>query len=229
MNVTRTKKTIMNLIEAIDKVKAHCLANGCPNKISIYIAALKKLYAAKVMNNNPELAYLEGNDRNGYLHDMKIAQRYADLNRYTIAINILRKLGMIDCIKDRWTTVHNYLGDDNIIRKSAISAKKGEKVLIPLNMRDGSIIGIGKGNDDWNNSAPHGAGRLMSRSAARKSIDMDDYRKSMTGIFTTSVNADTIDEAPMAYKPSEKIVEQIAPTVDVIKVIKPIYNFKASE
>ena len=217
----------MNLNDAIADLKNRCLAAGKPQLISVGIEKMKAAYAAKKVKIDKDLAYLVDKNRDDYIFDMKLAQEWAILNRRTIANVILKRMGLVEL--DCFSTVHNYLGDDNIIRKSAISAKKGEKVLIPLNMRDGSIIGIGKGNDDWNNSAPHGAGRLMSRSAARKSIDMDDYRKSMTGIFTTSVNADTIDEAPMAYKPSEKIVEQIAPTVDVIKVIKPIYNFKASE
>ena len=128
-----------------------------------------------------------------------------------------------------WTTEHNYIASDNIIRKSAISAKKGQKVLIPLNMRDGSIIGIGKGNDDWNQSAPHGAGRRMSRAKARAEVDMKAYEDSMKGIFTTSVSRATIDEAPQAYKPSKNIIAQIADTVDVVEVIKPVYNFKAAE
>lgn len=178
---------------------------------------------------NADLAYLVGEDREGYIHDMKIAQRWAMLNRYTIACNILRKFDMLEKLDGCWTTVHNYLGEDNIIRKSAISAKKGEQVLIPLNMRDGSIIAVGKGNDDWNCSAPHGAGRLMSRAAAKKQISFNDFKKSMDGIFTTSVSSATIDEAPMAYKPAAKILEQIADTVEVVKVIKPIYNFKAAE
>ena len=158
---------------------------------------------------------------------MKIAQRWASLNRRKIGERICKAMGWT--MENVFETIHNYLGDDNIIRKSAISAKKGERVLIPLNMRDGSIIGVGKGNEDWNNSAPHGAGRLMSRAKARESIDLAAYEKSMEGIFTTSVSKDTIDEAPFAYKPSNKIVEQIADTVDVVEVIKPVYNFKASE
>lgn len=217
----------MKINEAIEKVKAACLAKGRPDLIPTAIGRVKNLYKAKKDAIEADLAYLEGESRDGYIHDMKIAQRWAHLNRQKIGERICKAMGWT--MVDSFETVHNYLGDDNIIRKSSISAKKGEKVLIPLNMRDGSIIGVGKGNEDWNNSAPHGAGRLMSRAKARASIDIEAYKKSMEGIFTTSVSQDTIDEAPFAYKPSEKIVEQIADTVDVVEVIKPVYNFKASE
>lgn len=217
----------MKIDEAIAKVKASCLAKGRPDLIPTAIGRVKNLYKAKKDAIEVDLAYLEGDSRDGYIHDMKIAQRWASLNRRKIGERICKAMGWT--MENVFETIHNYLGDDNIIRKSAISAKKGERVLIPLNMRDGSIIGVGKGNEDWNNSAPHGAGRLMSRAKARESIDLAAYEKSMEGIFTTSVSKDTIDEAPFAYKPSKKIVEQIADTVDVVEVIKPVYNFKASE
>lgn len=217
----------MKIDEAIEKVKAACMAKGRPDLIPTAIGRVKNLYKEKKNAIDVDLAYLDGESRDGYIHDMKIAQRWASLNRRKIGERICKAMGWT--MENVFETIHNYLGDDNIIRKSAISAKKGERVLIPLNMRDGSIIGIGKGNDDWNNSAPHGAGRLMSRAKARESIDLAAYEKSMEGIFTTSVSKDTIDEAPFAYKPSKKIVEQIADTVDVIEVIKPVYNFKASE
>ena len=133
-------------------------------------------------------------------------------------------------IDNYFESVHNYISfEDNIVRKWAISAKKGEKVIIPINMRDGCIIGIGKGNEDWNNSAPHGAGRVMSRSEAMKIINLDDYKKSMENIYTTSVTENTKDEAPFAYKSIKEILEHIIPTVEVVTVIKPVYNFKASE
>ena len=135
-------------------------------------------------------------------------------------------LGYINCFE----TIHNYISfEDNIVRKGAISAKKGEKVLIPMNMRDGCIIGIGKGNNDWNKSAPHGAGRIMSRMKAKETFDLDEYKESMKDIYTTSVNEDTIDEAPFVYKPMQEIIDNISDTVDIIKIIKPIYNFKASD
>ena len=217
----------MKIDEAIEKVKAACMAKGRPDLIPTAIGRVKNLYKEKKNAIDVDLAYLEGGSRDGYIHDMKIAQRWASLNRRKIGERICKAMGWT--MENVFETIHNYLGDDNIIRKSAISAKKGERVLIPLNMRDGSIIGIGKGNEDWNNSAPHGAGRLMSRAKARESIDLAAYEKSMEGIFTTSVSKDTIDEAPQAYKNSNKIVEQIADTVDVVEVIKPVYNFKASE
>ena len=217
----------MKIDEAIEKVKAACMAKGRPDLIPTAIGRVKNLYKEKKNAIDVDLAYLDGESRDGYIHDMKIAQRWASLNRRKIGERICKAMGWT--MENVFETIHNYLGDDNIIRKSAISAKKGERVLIPLNMRDGSIIGVGKGNEDWNNSAPHGAGRLMSRAKARESIDLAAYEKSMEGIFTTSVSNDTIDEAPFAYKPSKKIIEQIADTVDVIEVIKPVYNFKASE
>ena len=217
----------MKIDEAIEKVKAACMAKGRPDLIPTAIGRVKNLYKEKKNAIDVDLAYLDGESRDGYIHDMKIAQRWASLNRRKIGERICKAMGWT--MENVFETIHNYLGDDNIIRKSAISAKKGERVFIPLNMRDGSIIGIGKGNEDWNNSAPHGAGRLMSRAKARESIDLAAYEKSMEGIFTTSVSKDTIDEAPFAYKPSKKIIEQIADTVDVVEVIKPVYNFKASE
>lgn len=174
-----------------------------------------------------DLAYLENEYRDYYLHDMKICQEFAVLNRFTMAKTIAHYMGFN--IDDYFESVHNYISfEDNIIRKGAISAKANEKVIIPINMRDGCIIGVGKGNIDWNNSAPHGAGRIMSRNTAKEQIKLDDYKKSMKNIYTTSVNEDTIDEAPFVYKPIEEIVEKITPTVDVKKIIKPIYNFKAS-
>lgn len=178
-----------------------------------------------------DLCYLEGKDREDYLHDMKLCQEFALLNREYIANEILYEIG-VGTLKDviYFQCIHNYINfEDNIVRKGAISARKGEKVIIPMNMRDGCIIGIGKGNEDWNYSAPHGAGRTMSRNIARQTINMEDYKNSMTGIFTTSLNEGTIDEAPMAYKPMEEIIDNIKDTVEVVAIIKPIYNFKASE
>ncbi len=175
------------------------------------------------------LCYLTGDSRDRYLHDMKICQEYASLNRKFMANIILSKMfgkGLEDFI--HFETVHNYINfKDNIIRKGAISAYKDEKVLIPINMRDGSIIGIGKGNPDWNYSAPHGAGRLMSRKTAKEEIDLEDFIKSMEGIYSTSVGQKTLDESPFAYKPIEEILENIGQTIEVIHIIKPIYNFKA--
>lgn len=175
-----------------------------------------------------DLCYLEGAHRDDYLHDMKICQEYAVKNREEIARRILGFL-KVDPV-EVFHTVHNYIDfEDNIIRKGAIRCNKGEKLVIPLSMASGSIIGIGKGNEDWNCSGPHGAGRLMSRSKAREVISMDDFKHSMEGIFTTSVNESTLDESPMAYKPAEEIIELVKDTIDIVEVVKPIYNFKASD
>lgn len=193
-----------------------------------------KLEKPKIPN---ELCYLTDNYKNDYLHDMKICQEYAILNRETIAKNIINnvinpmieeKLNYNEI--DKFQTVHNYINfEDNIIRKGAISAYKGEKVIIPMNMRDGSLICVGKGNPEWNYSAPHGAGRIMSRGKAKENINMEEYVNSMKYIYTTSVNQSTIDEAPMVYKPMQEIIDNIKDTVNIVKIIKPIYNFKASE
>lgn len=175
-----------------------------------------------------ELAYLEDNNREDYLHDMKICQEFAVLNRLTIAKSIAEYMGWN--IDNYFESVHNYISfDDNIVRKGSISAKLGERVIIPINMRDGCIVGTGLGNEDWNYSAPHGAGRVMSRMEALKNINLDEYKESMKDIYTTSVNEDTKDEAPFVYKSLEEILEHIIPTVKVDKIIKPKYNFKASE
>lgn len=191
------------------------------------IRELRKKFAS-AQKIPDDLCYLEGAHREAYLHDMRICQEYAIQNREEIARRIMKFLKVVPV--EVFHTVHNYIDfEDNIIRKGAIRCNKGEKVIIPLNMRDGSIIGIGKGNEDWNCSGPHGAGRLMSRSKAKESIAMDDFKHSMEGIFTTSVNESTLDESPMAYKSAEEIIELVKDTVDIIEVIRPIYNFKASE
>jgi RNA-splicing ligase RtcB len=195
-------------------------------------SALQKLesqYQKAAPSYPKSLCYLEGEWRERYLHDMKICQDFATLNRRVIADIILQHLleKTLDSFS-HFTTIHNYVDfADNIIRKGAISAQKGEKVIIPINMRDGSIIAIGKGNPDWNYSAPHGAGRIMSRSEARKAFKLTEYQEAMEGIYSTSVAQTTIDEIPMAYKPIEEILKNIKDTADVVEVIKPIYNFKA--
>ena len=191
------------------------------------VRELREKYAAA--EKVPEdLCYLEGAHRDNYLHDMKICQEYALRNREEIARRILGYL-QVEAVR-KFHTVHNYIDfEDNIIRKGSIRCNKDEMVIIPLNMRDGSIIGIGKGNVDWNCSGPHGAGRLMSRSKAREAISMADFKDAMNGIFTTSVNESTLDESPMAYKDAGEIIELVKDTIDIVEVIKPIYNFKASE
>lgn len=175
-----------------------------------------------------ELAYLEGQNLEDYLHDMAIMQNFASLNRRIIKEVILdgMKLKEEGC----FSTIHNYIDiESGILRKGAVSAKQGEKLLIPINMRDGSLICTGIGNPDWNYSAPHGAGRLMSRKDAESSFTVSAFKKEMEGIYTTSVNSDTLDECPMAYKPMDEIINNISETVKIERIIKPIYNFKASE
>ena len=164
-----------------------------------------------------------------YLFDAALCGEYADLSRKKMAAVILEECFPDADLAGGFTTLHNYIGADGYIRKGAISARKGQKVLIPLNMRDGCIVGTGKGNPDWNYSAPHGAGRIMSRAAARANINLNDYVKSMQGIYSTTVNSETIDEAPSAYKPADEIVELVKDTVKVDKRIYPVYNFKAAE
>ena len=174
-----------------------------------------------------DLCYLYGSYLEDYLHDVEICQRFARQSREKMAEVILGHTGLTAL--DAFHTIHNYIDtDEMILRKGAIAAHEGELVLIPINMRDGSVLATGKGNPEWNFSAPHGAGRIMSRSRARDAIDMAEYRKSMEGIYTTSVNASTLDEAPMAYKSLDDIIDVIEESVDVIEVLKPVFNYKAS-
>jgi len=207
-------------------------ASGRQKEIEKAIKDLKSSFQSNPLKIPKDLCYLSGEWRDKYLHDMKICQEYAKANRNVMAGIIVKQMGLEHLWDWRnvFTTVHNYIDHDtNIVRKGAISAKKGELLLIPINMRDGCIIGRGKGNDDWNCSAPHGAGRIMSRSKAKELLSIEEYKDAMNGIYTTSVSESTIDEAPMAYKPMDEIVENIKDTVEIIKIIKPIYNFKASE
>ena len=191
-------------------------------------AALKALHWNSHEATIPEdLCFVYGTYLEDYLHDVEICQRFARRSRERMAEIILERLGITAV--DAFHTIHNYIDtDEMILRKGAIAAHTGEKVLIPINMRDGSVLAVGKGNADWNFSAPHGAGRIMSRTAARERLDMDEYRREMTGVYTTSVNEATLDEAPMAYKSLEDIIDVIRESVDVIEVLKPIYNFKAN-
>ena len=182
-----------------------------------------------------ELSYLEGRYRDDYLNDMRLCQRWAEINSRTITGLIadwLTEQGYADteaCREEPFESVHNYIGPDNIIRKGAIAAYEGQRCIIPMNMRDGSLICVGKGNADWNCSAPHGAGRRMSRAEAFRTVSLDDYAQSMQGIYTESVSEETKDEAPIVYKPKEEIIENIRDTVVVVNVVKPVYNFKAAE
>lgn len=191
-------------------------------------AALRELQWADAPLTIPEdLCYVYGEYLSDYLHDVEICQQFARRNRELIAAVLLDRTGLMGT--DAFHTVHNYIDtEEMILRKGAIAAHKGEKVLIPINMRDGSVLAIGRGNPEWNFSAPHGAGRLMSRGAAREALSMQAYEESMKGVYTTSVNPSTLDEAPMAYKSLEDIIGVIRDSVDVIDIMKPIYNFKAS-
>lgn len=210
-----------------DRLIAEYKDQGRSSEIQDAIKELRNTWRKKTNDIPKELCYLTGKYRDDYIYDMKICQRFAKQNRLMIALKIMLSMGWYSI--DLFETVHNYIDESNMIRKGAISAKKGEKVLIPINMRDGSLLCVGKGNEDWNCSAPHGAGRIMSRSKARESISMESFRESMTGIYTTSVCESTIDESPMAYKSMNEIINNIKDTVDILDVLKPVYNFKASE
>ncbi|MBQ3970268.1 MAG: RtcB family protein [Clostridia bacterium] len=192
-------------------------------------AALEKLRCEKELTEPtiPEdLCWLYGKYLDDYLHDVEICQNFAKRNREKMAEVILERMGISGT--DGFHTIHNYIDtDEMILRKGAIAAHKGEKVLIPINMRDGSVLAVGKGNPEWNYSAPHGAGRIMSRTRAKNELDMEEYQKAMEGIYTTSVNEHTLDEAPMAYKSLSDIIDVIGEAVDIVEVLKPIYNFKA--
>ncbi len=210
---------------SVDDLISGYKAQGREKKIQSAIKELKN----QVLTGIPHaLAYVEEDLFEDYIHDMRIVQRFAELNRKAMVDEIIK--GMKLKVTDQFTTIHNYIDTDaRILRKGAVSAKLGEKLLIPINMRDGSLVCIGKGNEDWNCSAPHGAGRLMSRTQARNTFTVSEFKKQMKDIYTTSVSKDTLDECPMAYKDMSDIVDNIGPTADIVKMIKPIYNFKAGE
>ncbi len=209
--------------QRVKEVVDHLKAEGRSDEIAATLAELKARYP----HVPDQLCYLTGEARQRYLDDMRICQLFASRNREVMADIILRRLGLT--AQGQFHTVHNYIAhEDNIVRKGAISAAVGERVLIPINMRDGCIYGTGKGNAEWNNSAPHGAGRLMSRTAALRELSLDDFREQMAGVYSSSVLPSTLDEAPMAYKGIDAILSRIGPTVDVVDVFKPVYNYKAS-
>ena len=209
----------------IQETIAQLKAEGRFQEIQKTITALKKEH---VLDIPKDLAYVEGKLFEDYIHDMRIVQRFAVLNRKAMMDVILSGMGFTKA--DEFTTIHNYIDTDAmVLRKGSVSAKKGEKLLIPINMRDGSLICVGKGNEDWNCSAPHGAGRLMSRADAKQSFTVSEFRKQMADVFTTSVNKSTLDECPMAYKGMQDILDNIGPTAEVVKIIRPIYNFKAGD
>lgn len=205
----------------IDQLKAE----GRFREIQKTIQALKKEHK---LNIPKDLAYVEGKLFEDYIHDMKLTQQFAMLNRKAMVDVIMTGMGFTPV--EAFTTIHNYIDTDAmILRKGSVSAKDGEKLLIPINMRDGSLICIGKGNENWNYSAPHGAGRLMSRKAAFNALSMEEFQKEMEGIYTTCVVPDTLDESPMAYKSMDEIVAQIGPTAEIVERIRPVYNFKAAD
>ena len=207
---------------AQDEVIARCKKEGRVQDIQ---AELKKITATSIPK---DYAYCEGQLFDDYIHDMKIVQTYAMLNRKAMLDEICTHMNLD--ATEAFTTIHNYIDIENmILRKGAVSAQAGEKLIIPINMRDGSLICTGKGNPDWNYSAPHGAGRLMSRSAAKQRIPLEAFRESMEGIFTTSVGRETLDESPMAYKSINDIIDNVGDTVQIDKIVKPVYNFKAGE
>ena len=189
---------------------------------------LKHLKAATNTSVPKALAYVEGSLFDDYIYDMKIVQKFAELNRQAMMDEILKAMKLHP--EEQFTTIHNYIDTGAmILRKGAVSAAAGEKLLIPINMRDGSLVCVGRGNEDWNCSAPHGAGRLMSRAQAKESFTVSEFKKQMEGIYTTSVGKDTLDECPMAYKGMQDILDNICPTADVVSIIKPVYNFKAGD
>lgn len=214
----RSKKDKQNLIERFKE-------EGRQQEIQ---KALENLAKNTRTNVPKDLAYLEGDNFNDYLHDMKIVQKFAALNRDMIALNILENMHWFS--SKMFQTIHNYIDTDNmILRKGSVEAREGQQLLIPINMRDGSLICIGKGNPDWNYSAPHGAGRIMSRSQAKNVLSVTEFQKTMADkhVYTTTADESTIDEAPMAYKSMSSIIQNIYPTVTVEKIIRPVYNFKA--
>lgn len=226
---------------------------GKKEEIQKVLKELEKEYKRNKPKLPKELCYLEEKYREMYLHDMEICQIYASINRVEIAIKIMEEMfpntsydenietmdlgrrynttviqNKIGVGYKAFETIHNYISfEDNIVRKGAIRANKGERVIIPINMRDGSIIAVGKGNKDWNNSAPHGAGRIMSRRKAKETFNLEEFKNTMKDVYTTSVVEETIDEAPFVYKSMQEIIDNIKDTVEIERIIKPIYNFKA--
>lgn len=227
-------KAINHLTEGADELEgtirqtiAEYKAAGRRSELQGLIRRMRKEYKDTAPSLPPSLCYVEGTTREQYLHDMRLCQRWAVLNRKLISLLLLRFFPGVE-VKEEFESVHNYISDDNMIRKGSISAAAGERCIIPLNMRDGSLLCTGKGNPDWNCSAPHGAGRVLSRTQAYEKITMDDFKASMEGIYSESVNDFTRDESPMVYKPAEEIIANIGDTVTIDTIIRPIFNFKAS-
>ena len=209
----------------IQEVIAQLKAEGRFKEIQKTISALRTEHELSIPK---DLAYVEGKLFEDYIHDMKITQQFAMLNRKAMVDVIMTGMGFTAV--EAFTTIHNYIDTDAmILRKGSVSARAGEKLLIPINMRDGSLICVGKGNQEWNCSAPHGAGRLMSRRAAFNALSMEEFKREMEGIYTTCVLPDTLDESPMAYKSMDEIIDQIGPTAEIVERIRPVYNFKAAD
>jgi len=200
---------------------------GCRSELQNVIKQMRRERQKKEPSLPADLCYVEGTSREDYLHDMRLCQRWAVLNRKLISLLLLKFFPDIT-VEDEFESVHNYISDDNIIRKGSVSAAEGERCIIPLNMRDGSLLCTGKGNSDWNCSAPHGAGRVLSRAQANEKITLEDFKASMKGIYSESVNDFTRDESPMVYKPAVEIISNIGDTVNIDTTIRPIFNFKAS-
>lgn len=227
-------KAVKHLTEGADELEANIRrtideykAAGRRAELQAVIKEMRR-QARNVAPSLPvDLCYVEGEAREQYLHDMRLCQRWAVLNRRLISL-LLMKFFPDVTVLDEFESVHNYISDDNIIRKGSISAAVGEKCIIPLNMRDGSLLCTGEGNPDWNCSAPHGAGRVLSRSQAYEKITMEDFKASMAGIYSESVTESTRDESPMVYKPASEIIANIGDTVSIDAIIRPIFNFKAS-
>ncbi len=214
------------LFRARDELIRRYKAEGRRSELQEAIKALNRDFKARAAEIPADLAFLFGSYLEDYLHDIEICQSFARRNREVIARVLLERAGLT--AGEAFHTVHNYIDtDERILRKGAIAAHAGERILIPINMRDGSILAVGRGDPDWNYSAPHGAGRLMSRTAAKERLSMEEFRETMADVYTTAVNENTLDEAPMAYKSLADILDVIEDSVDVIEVLKPIYNFKA--
>ncbi|MDE6480829.1 MAG: RtcB family protein [Muribaculaceae bacterium] len=214
--------------ETIRRIIEEYKAAGRRSELQDVIKKMRKEHQKAEPSLPADLCYVEGEQREQYLHDMRLCQRWAVLNRKLISILLMRFFPDVE-EKEEFESIHNYISDDNIIRKGSISAADGQRCIIPLNMRDGSLLCTGKGNADWNCSAPHGAGRVLSRTQAYEKITMQDFEESMKGIYSESVNDFTRDESPMVYKPAEEIIANIGDTVNIDTIIRPIFNFKASK
>ena len=228
-------KAVKHLTDGADEFEAtikrtieEYKAAGRRSELQSVIKKMRKEHQEAEPNLPAALCYVEGEGRERYLHDMRLCQQWAVLNRKLISLLLMRFFPGVE-IKEEFESVHNYISDENIIRKGAISAAEGERCIIPLNMRDGSLLCTGKGNPDWNRSAPHGAGRVLSRTQAYEKITLEDFKASMKGIYSESVNDFTRDESPMVYKPAEEIIANIGETVNIDTIIRPIFNFKASK